>query len=139
MAWRPPKTDWMRTDTFDVLVDYVRIRDNLLFLRDMAARLYPAFSLPQLREYGVTDIPTADFFNSVESGLNALYTHTLARDSYGTRSLRTGDRVWDYRDLTRVERMELQLYRDFLAHRRHRLQYRLGGGFVGTAISRHGG
>ena len=138
-VWRTPKTDWVRTDGFDVLTDYVRIRDNLLYLREMAARLYPAFSLPQLREYGITDIPVADFFNSVEDGLKALYTHTLARDSYCTRTLHAGERVWDHRDLSRIERMEQQLYRDFLAHRRQTLKFRLGGGDFGTAISGHGG
>ena len=138
-VWRPPKTGWVRTDAFDVTVDYVRIRDNLLFLRDMAARLYPAFPLDGLREYGITDIPVAAFFNDVEDGLKALYTHTLARDSYRTRTLRAGERVWDYGDLNRIERMELQLYRDFSAHRRRALKFRLGGGEFGTAISGHGG
>ena len=137
--WRTPKTDWVRTDGFNVLTDYVRIRDNLLFLRETAARLYPVFTLPQLREYGITDIPVASFFNDVEDGLKALYTHTLARDSYRTKTFKAGDRVWDYGDLNRIERMELQLYQDLAAHQRRTIKFRMGGGQFGTAISGHGG
>lgn len=129
--WRPPKTNWVRTDAFSVTVDYVRIRDNLLYLRDMAARLYPSITLDGLREYGITDIPVAAFFNDVERGLQSIYTHTVRRDSYRTRTLRVGDRVWDYGDLNRVEAMELQLYRDLQAHQRRTLKFVLGGGYPG--------
>lgn len=44
MYWTTPKTDWNQGDHFN-LDDYIRINDNISYLKDMAAEIYPQSEL----------------------------------------------------------------------------------------------
>lgn len=44
MYWTTPKTNWNQGDYFN-LEDYIRINDNLAYLKDMAAEIYPQSEL----------------------------------------------------------------------------------------------
>lgn len=44
MYWTTPKTDWNQGDHFN-LEDYIRINDNIAYLKDMAAEIYPQSEL----------------------------------------------------------------------------------------------
>ena len=52
MAWETPKTDWYGEEIEGVYVgdrfnavDYNRIKNNLIFLRDLAVTVYESFNI----------------------------------------------------------------------------------------------
>ena len=65
MAWITPKTDWKATDPIMLDPDYIRIRGNILHLRDMARQLYLSFPLADMEDYGPAGFPYVEFFANV--------------------------------------------------------------------------
>ena len=57
MAWITPKTDWQETDPVMLDPDYVRIRGNILHLRDMARQLNLPYPLADMADYGPAGFP----------------------------------------------------------------------------------
>ena len=72
MAWITPKTDWQETDPVMLDPDYVRIRGNILHLRDMARQLYLPFPLADMADYGPAEFPYVEFFANVDNNVDAL-------------------------------------------------------------------
>lgn len=126
-TWLPPKTDWADGQAFSLAPDYERIYTNTAYLYALAARLRVAGAvpLPQVQE---SDVPYADFFNTVESAV-----HFLAQQSYlpfGPRTYAANGTVWEAADLCRLEQT-LAAAKAALAGRiagRRQLAFRLGGG-----------
>lgn len=134
--WTEPKTDWQRSDYFDLDPDYRRIRGNMLELHRRAKQLYSDFALPETVEYSIEQLPYLELFEGVEQSLAQLCAGTLARGWYSTRQLRENAPVWDWRDLNRIETIQRQLERDLCAAKRGRtpLQFRMGGGAFAAFI-----
>ena len=42
--WSKPKTDWVSSDYFNI-IDYNRIKNNLIYLRDLSVKLYDTFNI----------------------------------------------------------------------------------------------
>ena len=91
MAWTTPKTDWYGAvvngvytgDRFNA-VDFNRIKNNLVYLRDLAVKVYEEFSITAVG----ADKTTADYFyaeeiNKMEQNLATINAKTL-KMSYGT-------------------------------------------------------
>lgn len=137
MAWQTPKTLWAETDSFCLTPDYERIRGNLLYLRQRAAAITQNPDYAQMQDYAVEGVPLAEFFNRVEENLAALAAAVQPRPEYSTRSFVPGDLVWDWRDLERIEGMQLQVYNDLNAIEKgqQKLAFCLGGGLFGTFVS----
>ena len=91
MAWSTPKTDWSGEfvdgvyvgDRFNA-VDFNRIKNNLVYLRELAVKMYDEFTIQSLG----TDRTPADYFyadeiNKMEQNLVTINNNSLKR-SYGS-------------------------------------------------------
>lgn len=118
MAWETPKTDWYGEEIEGVYVgdrfnavDYNRIKNNLIFLRDLAVTVYESFTIETVSN----DKSTADFFyadeiNAMERNLDTINDHTLHRN-YGTRvTFAANGNTPVYTELNRLESAILDLY-----------------------------
>lgn len=118
MSWSTPKTDWngetvdgvYTGDRFNA-VDFNRIKNNLIYLRDLAVKVYEEFSITAVG----TDKTTADYFyaeeiNKMEQNLTTINANTL-KMSYGTAPTYSDNgRTMDYMELNRLEGAILDLY-----------------------------
>lgn len=118
MAWQTPKTDWYGEviegvyvgDRFNA-VDYNRIKNNLIYLRDLATTVYESFNIETVSN----DKTTADFFyadeiNAMERNLDTINNNTLKRN-YGTRvTFSANGNTPVYTELNRLESAILDLY-----------------------------
>lgn len=118
MAWQTPKTDWYGEviegvyvgDHFNA-VDYNRIKNNLIYLRDLAITVYESFNIETVSN----DKTTADFFyadeiNAMERNLDTINNNTLKRN-YGTRvTFSANGNTPVYTELNRLESAILDLY-----------------------------
>ena len=57
--------------------DYIRIRGNILHLRDMARQLYLSFPLADMEDYGPAGFPYVEFFANVDNNVDALLDNTF--------------------------------------------------------------
>ena len=76
MAWVTPKTNWVKTDRINY-VDYNRIKNNLAYLRDLAAQLYREFDItvdPDKDNYSLWPYPSE--INRLEENLETIRNHT---------------------------------------------------------------
>lgn len=117
--------------------DYVRIRGNILHLRDMARQLYLPFPLADMADYGPAEFPYVEFFANVDNNVDALLDNTFrpAR-SERARAYAANGRVWNYDDLNRIESALLGLYTALTAQQnaRQTLAFTMGGGIFGACI-----
>lgn len=136
MDWIIPKITWKEEDTFCIEPDYARIRGNLLYLQERAAQLLQKPEYAQMQDYTIQDIPLADFFNTVENNLQAIAQAVQERVGYQTKTFSANDLVWDWRDLERIEQMQLQIYMDLksIESGQQTLAFCLGGGIFGTYL-----
>lgn len=118
MTWTTPKTDWYGAvvngvytgDRFNA-VDFNRIKNNLVYLRDLAVKVYEEFSITAVG----ADKTTADYFyaeeiNKMELNLATINANTF-KMSYGTAPTYSDNgRTMDYLELNRLERAILDLY-----------------------------
>lgn len=118
MAWQTPKTDWYGEviegvyvgDRFNA-VDYNRIKNNLIYLRDLAITVYESFNIETVSN----DKTTADFFyadeiNAMERNLDTINNNTLKRN-YGTRvTFSANGNTPVYTELNRLESAIPDLY-----------------------------
>lgn len=119
MAWQMPKTDWYggldangkyKGDRFNA-ADYNRIKNNLIYLRELAITMYEDFSIETVS----ADKTTADLFyaeeiNTMERNLDAINNATIKRN-YGTRvTFIANGNTPVYTELNRLESAILDLY-----------------------------
>lgn len=117
-TWSTPKTDWFGEmtengyvgDRFNA-VDYNRIKNNLIYLRDLAVKMYTEFSIATVS----ADKTTADFFyadeiNTMEQNLDTINANSL-KMSYGNRqTFSANGNTPVYTELNRLESAILDLY-----------------------------
>ncbi len=119
MAWKTPKTDWHGSvdesgvysgDRFNA-VDFNRIKNNLVYLRDLAMANYDKFDIVSLgADRTVKDYFYADEINQLEKNLVTINQHTLRR-SYGTApTYADNGNTMDFKELNRLESAILDLY-----------------------------
>lgn len=141
MAWTTPKTDWYGAvvngvytgDRFNA-VDFNRIKNNLVYLRDLAVKVYEEFSITAVG----ADKTTADYFyaeeiNKMEQNLATINAKTL-KMSYGTAPTYTDNgRTMDYAELNRLEGAILDLYdkltNQYEGRRKFKWNFGMGGDF----------
>lgn len=116
--WQTPKTDWYGEtvdgvytgDRFNA-VDFNRIKNNLIYLRDLAIKMYKEFDIATVsndKSYG--DYPYADEINTIESNLETINSNTLNRSYGDSRKYNDNGAFIDYTELNRIESAELDLY-----------------------------
>jgi len=119
MAWSTPKTDWYGGlnadgeyvgDRFNA-TDLNRIKNNLVYLRELAITMYEEFSIGSLGEDRVpSDYFYADEINQLEENLDTINTNTLNR-AYGEAPVYVANgNTMDYVELNRLESAILDLY-----------------------------
>lgn len=118
MAWSTPKTDWSGEvvdgvyvgDRFNA-VDFNRIKNNLVYLRELAVKMYDEFTIQSLG----TDRTPADYFyadeiNKMEQNLVTINNNSLKR-SYGSSPVYADNgNAMDFKELNRLEGAILDLY-----------------------------
>lgn len=118
MAWQTPKTDWVGYrsgeeyigDKFNA-ADYQRIKGNLIYLRELAGSMYPAFAFPDIPDLTIGAGIQASTINALERSLDALASNSFdpgiqARKTwYGNAAGPLAE------DLNRIESSCLQLYK----------------------------
>lgn len=141
MVWTTPKTDWYGAvvngvytgDRFNA-VDFNRIKNNLVYLRDLAVKVYEEFSITAVG----ADKTTADYFyaeeiNKMEQNLATINAKTL-KMSYGTAPTYSDNgRTMDYAELNRLEGAILDLYdkltNQYEGRRKFKWNFGMGGDF----------
>lgn len=110
MEWITPKINWVILDKFNI-GDYNRIRNNLLFLQDLAAQLYidfPQSSLGNEKTYNSDYL--ASEFNSFESILEIIKNNTFALDIGSTETFFENGPFILWSELNRIESACLKYY-----------------------------
>lgn len=119
MKWMEPKVDWKIKYNSDGIYegdyfnseDYNRIKNNLLFLKNFAERLYPEFKINDMGLDKVkSDYLYADEFNKIEENLELIAKNT-ANFQYGeTKKYKANGKLFDFNELNRIERALLDMY-----------------------------
>lgn len=130
--WITPKTDWASTDAFNI-VDYNRIRNNLLFLHEQASYITVPFPIVDMGEdYVVGEdedkVWLVDIFNAIESNLDTINQHTFNYD-FGQRTYFYENGLFiKASELNRIESASLEIHDALINHIRTipRLAFTLG-------------
>lgn len=114
--WITPKTNWVANDYINI-EDFNRIRNNILFLSEMASDLYKDFIfttvLPQ--EVNYTSYAYSDYWNLLEEGLQEIVNKTYTLPNIGMFKIYASyDPYIDYEELNRLESVSLLYYQMFL-------------------------
>ncbi len=117
--WQTPKTDWHGStdsegnysgDRFNA-VDFNRIKNNLIYLRDLAVKMYEEFTIDKVSDdKSYADYPYADEINTIESNLTKINANTLLRNYGVPPSYSDNGAFLDFTELNRIESAELDLY-----------------------------
>lgn len=137
MAWITPKTDWKAeydgtgafVGDYVNIEDYNRIKNNLLFIRDMAEDFFG--NIPQITvsaDKTYSDYYYADEWNQIEDGLDAIVNATGIWNVGPKQTFYDNGHFITYSELNRIESAELKIYNAINNSllMRHRLAYRLG-------------
>lgn len=128
MAWITPKTDWHSTydgageyqEDFFNIEDYNRIKNNLLYLRELATELFypiPVITVGVDKHYPIAGSPNfdndnffADEINKIEDGLEALDNAINLFVHGNKQTFYENGRFIGAAELNRIESAELELY-----------------------------
>ena len=108
--WHTPKTNWKPTDRFNY-VDYNRIKNNLVYLHELAESLYSQFSIIDMGE----DIDTyagyftAQQFNNFESNLDTINKNIFTQDFGVSQRFFDNGVFIQWNELNRIESAILQI------------------------------
>ena len=108
--WHTPKTNWKPTDRFNY-VDYNRIKNNLVYLHELAESLYSQFSIIDMGE----DIDTyagyftAQQFNNFESNLDTINKNIFTQDFGVSQRFFDNGVFIQWNELNRIESAILQM------------------------------
>lgn len=146
VEWITPKTDWSAnynadgifTGDFFNVWDYNRIKNNLLYLRELGSQLF--YNLPEivvgvdkhLPDNENPDFDNDNFFadeiNLIEDAVKIL-DDAIGIFNHGEKqTFYDNGRFIDYNELNRIERAELELYVNIVNSiaARRRLSFKLG-------------
>ena len=131
MAWLEPKTDWQKSDFFNI-EDYNRIKGNLNEIRTQALVLWPDFSFEQMgddktyQDYGFY----ADEINRFEDNIEHICRGTYPFHVGEKKTFYENTPFVDYRELNRIEEACRMMYVNIMngIEGRRRLPFVLNGG-----------
>lgn len=126
--WITPKTNWLKNDYFNA-EDFNRIKNNLIYLRELAIKLYKEFEIQQVSEDKTyKDYFYADEINLLENNLEKINQNTL-NIIYGKKTIYMDNgNTMTYIELNRIESAIFDLY-DKLSNQingRRNLKFNLG-------------
>lgn len=123
MAWRQPKTDWVKTDYINAH-DYNRIAGNLQYLADKMNLI-----ISQYEAQAYNTLPYADKWNLAENNLETINKLSYEFSIGSKKSFKVNDYYIDYKELNRIESATLKIhdvYMNQLELSRH-FAFTLGG------------
>ena len=110
MIWERPKTDWTGDDRFDA-PNYNRIKNNLLFLHEMAEMLYQPFEIGDMgpdKDY--SSFYYADEINMLSDNLEQIHSQ-IYPVAIGEKTIYVQNQAFiGYEDLNRIEAATLRIY-----------------------------
>lgn len=127
--WHTPKTDWKKGDKFNI-VDYNRIKNNLVYLQQRASFLCREFCMedmgPDMESYA--SYWNVDVFNMWETNLDAISAHILAKDYGVSMRFFPNGKFISFDELNRIESAELdmKLTLDKIENGKRHMPFRLG-------------
>ena len=133
MRWQEPKTNWAwrgesEGDFFEY-TDYNRIKNNLNYLKELAASVYLPFKMKDMGgDKTRSDYPYADEINMLADNLEMIVTHTYPVP-IGTKTVyEDNGKFIGFEDLNRLESVCLEIYRNLnrIKAGKYRLSFRLG-------------
>ena len=130
MAWQMPKTNWAKTDYFNI-EDYNRIIGNIQYLHEVSAEVNPDFDITELGEKAsYADYIYADEFNAIESNLTTISKGTYPYSVAEMKTYYPNQPTPDYAELNRIESLMLERYEYLMGQVQGRrvLSFVLGGG-----------
>lgn len=128
--WHTPKTNWTVNDRFN-FVDYNRIKNNLVYLHQLAEELWNEFEIKNMGE-DITEYTAfwdVDIFNMFESNLDLINQNIFTQDfGISQRFFENGAFIkWD--ELNRIESAILSM-NELLERQKaglRKLSFKLGG------------
>lgn len=109
--WITPKTDWKDGDYFNLNPDYARIKGNILYAQEYAHKLYESFSLKDMQDFTIEDIPYVDFFNAIVENVRELESHLFVPPGVEPLITYTENQpAWNAKQLNNIERNLMLLY-----------------------------
>ncbi len=109
--WITPKTDWLPTDYINC-TDRNRITNNLSFLKELAAIMYPQFPWEDMgRDKVYSDIQLPEDWNVIEDNLENLLQGTYPAASGRLMTFYSNEPMIDYMELNRIEEAILRFYK----------------------------
>lgn len=127
--WQTPKTDWVKTDYFNI-EDYNRIIGNMQTIQILSAEINPKFELIVLTEKNYSDYIYADEFNSIEENLLKICKNTYPYTAEETKTFYANQPTPDFTEFNRLESLLLRRYEYLVnqADSRRGLPFVFGGG-----------
>lgn len=136
MEWIDPKTDWSCSVDSDGIyhgdrfnyTDYNRIKNNMVYLHEIALEMYDPFSINILEDKAAGDYFYADEINLIEENLNILWKHTYRPEGVGAKEYVENGKIFDFTELNRLEGLTLKLHETLMAqyYSRRTLPFMLG-------------
>lgn len=131
MAWVTPKTDWLPEDFFNA-EDWNRIVGNIRYIKSLADKLYPEFSITTMEDKTYRDIPYAREINVIEENIYKIDKNTFPLGLVGQKTWYANQIAPTYEDFNRWEKytlkLKLSLEAQLLALRR--LSFTFDGGAI---------
>lgn len=119
MGWSTPKTNWNAshdeagnyTGDYFNCSDYNRIKENLIYLRNIGVVTHPDFVIKDLgTDKTVEDYLYADEVNLLEETLDTINQNTLNMQYGNTKTFAENGSMIDADELNRIESAILDLY-----------------------------
>lgn len=128
MSWEEPKTNWTSDDRFDA-PNYNRIKNNLLFLHEMAKMLYQSFEIEDMgSDKDYSSFYYADEINKLSDNLERIHLNIYPIE-IGEKTVYVQNQAFiGYVDLNRIEAAALRIYTLLKEQKENkaRLSFRLG-------------
>ena len=112
MAWIEPKTNWDSSSRFNI-EDFNRIKNNLLYLHDVASIRVGAFEIESMGEdlfVGEDEYKNwvVEDFNAIENNLHTISTKIMDADIGTKKTFYENGLMPDYVELNRIESVTLR-------------------------------
>ena len=112
MAWIEPKTNWDSSARFNI-EDFYRIKNNLLYLHDVALVRVGAFEIESMGEdlyVGEDEYKNwvVEDFNAIENNLHTISNKIIDADIGTKKTFYENGLMPDYAELNRIESVTLR-------------------------------
>lgn len=112
MAWIEPKTNWTSSSRFNI-EDFNRIKNNLLYLHDVALVRVGAFEIESMGEdlyVGEDEYKNwvVEDFNAIENNLHTISNKIMDADIGTKKTFYENGLMPDYVELNRIESVTLR-------------------------------